>query len=183
MVGGGYMSTCWHAYNDSLDHSKFPKKKIGVIKTCWYTDTICMSCVFVGNIGGWSTHADMPTCRQYHMFHLKIREYIWVWAKQPTTRITDLLIEVNKICRQWMGQEYMPTCWHADNNSIFHSKFSNKKFSLVINTCRHADTICMSCAFVGNRGGWSNHADMPTCRQWQYCSSFNIFLKKNMGLL
>ena len=63
---------------------------------------------------------------------------------------------------------------HADNGSIVHLTFSNKKIRVVIKTYRHVDTIFMSCLDVGNIGGGSNHGDMPTCQHAENILCFTL---------
>ena len=57
----------------------------------------------------------------------------------------------------------VPTCRHADNDTIVHLIFSRKQSGLVVKTCRHANVISMLCAFVGDTGVCQN---MPICQQY-----------------
>ena len=111
-------------------------------------------------------HADMPTCRQYPILHLKTKDISGLGSKQAETT-NHWISQIGK-SSMWAtsggrggGEEYMPTCRHADSHRIVHLIFSCKKFRVVIKTCRHADTICISCFAVGNIGGGQT---MPTCR-------------------
>ena len=90
----------------------------------------------------------MPTCRHYPMIHMDIKE---------------LEGEV--------GGEHMPACRHADNEIIAHRIFYRKKkvglyskHAGIPTSCVHH--VCLSAVKVGEKGGGSKHADMPTCRHY-----------------
>ena len=107
-------ATCRHAQNGIIVHLIFSNKKIGVVIKTWrHADTICMSCVFVSNIGGGvkpCLHADMPTCRQYPMFHL---ENCCCYKNMTTCRHHMYICHVC-LSAIYDGGQTLPTCRHVD---------------------------------------------------------------------
>ena len=114
-----------------------------------------MSCVLVCNIGLVSNHAEITTISYVSFENQGV--YLGWDQNIMTTQIIYLLKYVNQVCRQCVCEEGI----YPDMATL---QISNKNYEVVIKTCRHADTICMSCVFVSNIGVGSNHADMPTCQ-------------------